>query len=167
MSPTRSGPWPATRPNGSWVSSGPPGTRCCRSRPSLIAYLPAIAFIGIVALLPQGPDPAVGPHPRTGSLLRLHHRGHHPVRRPGRPRGPVPGQALPLPRRLSVVPAQPFDLPAGQGHRRGRGAAAGHRSARPLLAARSAWPCRTPGREASPTSWARWARSWWPACRSR
>ena len=126
-----------------------------------IAYLPAIAFIGIVAFLPSGRIASVRPGSRPGPLLRVHHGRHHPVRGAGRPGGPVPRQAVPLSRRLSVLAAQPLDLPAGQGHRRGRRAPAGHAGPAPAAADRPG-PARTRGLAASPPSWARWPRSWAP-----
>ena len=113
---------------------------------------------------PQRPDPAADLIPGPGPLLRVHHRGHHPVRRPGRARRPLPRQAVPLPRRLPVLPAQPLHLPAGQGDRRGRRAPAGHARAAAAAADRPGAAKRRASELRRLHGHAR-RRSWPPGCR--
>ena len=104
----------ATPSSGSWACAGRPGTRSCRSLSLAIAYVPAIVFVGIAALIKDAARAGDGFLPTYGRVLRLHRVGAHRVRVVRRPRGAVPrpphrhARALPG---VAADPARPTSSP--------------------------------------------------------
>ncbi len=132
----------------------------------LIAYLPAIAFIGIVALLPRGrirlSDLIPGPgryYAFITAAIILFAALWPPLRRSARTSGPASSASTCRLRSTARPTCWPRPSPWSA-------CSCWSPSGRRCCCC-SGWPCRTPGREASPTSWARWARSWWPGSRCR